>query len=138
FKEYRSGTGWRFSAVTPGWVEMPGERTERGFAARTLLRAEDRKVRVSFFETELPKDRLRGRSLHPALSYLFKADPDSTPSASESVPAGVSLFRPPQHTLRHWGMLARNDSTLLFVHVESKTPLAPGEFGRLVGISMGY
>jgi len=138
FKEYRSGTGWRFSAVTPGWVEIPGERTERGFAARTLLRAEDRKVRVSFFETELPKDRLRGRSLHPALSYLFKADPDSTPSASESVPAGLSLFRPPQDTLRHWGMLARNDSTLLFVHVESKTPLAPGEFGRLVGISMGY
>ena len=54
FREYRSRTGWNFAAVNPEWVEVPAERTERGYPVRTLVRKEDRKLRISFFETTLP------------------------------------------------------------------------------------
>lgn len=129
FQEYRSAGGWVVSAAGPEWVEVPSERSGMGIPARTLVRAEDRKLRVSLFETAWPKGRARDTDLRAALAYLFKADPDSTEKGEPQ--ARYRLFRPPSDTLSHWGMLLRADTSMVFVNVESKTPLAADQLGRL-------
>lgn len=163
FRSFRSATGWSFAATGSEWIETRPERTERGIPARCLVRAGDRKSRLSFYETSLPKS-TRDVEVNEALAYLFQADPvgsapdpkGTAPGAAVSGdgPAGkesasarrrieadlqgarLALFRPPHDTLRHFGMLFRSDSTLLFVHLESKNPLDPGSLGELLDISM--
>lgn len=128
FQEYRSAGGWVLSAAGPVWVDVPNERTGMGIPARTLVRSEDRKVRVSLFETSWPKGRARDTDLRAALAYLFKADPDSAEKGDAK--AHYRLFRPPADTLTHWGMLLRSDTSLVFVNLESKTPLPADALGR--------
>src|SRR5882672_3591186 len=36
FQQYQTRSGWSFTAVNPVWLEVPGERTEKGFPVRTL------------------------------------------------------------------------------------------------------
>ena len=115
FKEYQSGTGWSFTAVKPAWIELPPERTDKGYPVRTLVRQEDRKLRISIFETVMPKDRPTDRQTTAALAYLFKSDPDSAWEKAE--PPRPYLFKSPRDTLKHWGLLMRMDSVLLYVSV---------------------
>ncbi len=131
FQEYQSGTGWNFTALGPAWLEIPTERTERGFPVRTLVRSEDRKLRVSLFETVLPKGHFKDSKLTSALAYLFKVDPDSASGTAELSQSRIHRFKSPKDTLKHWGMLMRVDSVLLFVNVESKSPLSAE---RLAGL----
>ncbi|HKP97857.1 MAG TPA: hypothetical protein VJ385_19120 [Fibrobacteria bacterium] len=138
FQEYQSRTGWTFTAVNPSWIEVPPERTDKGYPVRTLVRHEDRKLRVSLFETCLPKGRPLDRQTTAALAYLFKADPDSASENAEPPQARIFLFKPPQDTLKHWGMLMRVDTMLLFVNVESKTPLSRDLLGRLPDIRLDF
>jgi len=129
FQAYRSAGGWVLSATGPAWVDVPNERTGMGIPARTLVRSEDRKLRVSLFETSWPKGRARDTDLRAALAYLFKADPDSSEKGDPQ--AHYRLFRPPTDTLTHWGMLMRTDTSLVFLNLESKTPLAADALGHL-------
>ena len=140
FQEYQSGTGWNFTASGPAWLEIPAERTERGFPVKTLVRSEDRKLRVSIFETALPKGQSKDSKLSSALAYLFKADPDSaSPSGTPEPPRPrILLYKSPLDTLKHWGMLMREDSVLLFVNVESKSPLSAESMAGLQDIRMEY
>src|SRR3954462_12445952 len=41
FQEYQSGTGWDFTATGPSWLEVPAEKSEKGYPVRTLVRNED-------------------------------------------------------------------------------------------------
>jgi tetratricopeptide (TPR) repeat protein len=135
FQAYQSGAGWGIFAVGPVWVEVPGERGGMGIPARILVRGEDRKLRVSLFETAWPKGRVKEKEIWSALAYLFKADPDSEETGEPQ--ARMRLFRPPD-TLNHWGLLLRSDSTLVFINVESKTPLAGGDLGRLPDLRLEF
>ena len=117
------------SASGPVWLEIPGERSGLGIPVRTLVRGKDRKLRVSLYETVWPKEPAQEQELRAALAYLFKADPDSTEAGEAPVP--FRIFRPPADTLTHWGLLLRNDSSLLFANLESKTPLPAEDLGRL-------
>lgn len=136
FQEYRSGAGWGFYALKQGWLEVPGERGGMGLPVRTLVRGDDRKARVTLFETAWPKGRAKEKELRSALAYLFKADPDSGETGEPQ--ARMRLFRPPSDTLDHWGLLLRSDSTLMFVNIESKTPLAPESLGRLPDLRVEF
>jgi tetratricopeptide (TPR) repeat protein len=131
FQEYRSGTGWTFTAVAPTWIEAPSVRTDKGIPIRTLIRDDDRKLRVSLFETTLPKGESKEKAVSAALAYLFKADPDSNAETAEPDQSRIRLYRSPEDTLKHWGMLMHVDSILLYVCVESKTPLHADSLGRL-------
>ena len=129
FREFRSATGWTFASSGPEWIETEAARTERGVPARVLVRAGDRKARLSFYEAPLPST-VKDAQLNEALAYLFQADP---------VGAGggrLALFRPPQDTLRHFGILFRSDTAVLFLHLESKSPLPPEALGELTDIRM--
>ncbi|MEO7424956.1 MAG: hypothetical protein ABI036_07205 [Fibrobacteria bacterium] len=138
FQEYQSGTGWNLSAIKPAWIEVPPERTEQGIPVRTLVRNEDRKVKISLFETTLPTDRSMTRQTTAALAYLFKADPDSASGNTEPPRSRITLFKSPQDTLKQWGLLMRADSAVLFVNVESKSPLSPDRIGELPDIRLDF
>ncbi len=138
FQEYHSPTGWSFTAISPAWIEIPGTRTEQGIPVRTLVRDQDRKVRISIFETVLPKGRAKDKQMRAALAYLFKADPDSSAENIEPPQARIWLFRPPQDTLKNWGLLMKVDSLLLYVSVESKEPIPGERLGVLADIRMDH
>ncbi|MDB5104645.1 MAG: Tetratricopeptide 2 repeat protein [Fibrobacteres bacterium] len=138
FQEYQSGTGWNFTAVKPIWIEVPGERTDKGYPVRTLVRGDDRKVRISLFETTLPKGHSGEKQLTAAFAYLFKADPDSSAGGAEPPAGRAFLFKSPEDTLKHWGLMMRSDSSLLFVSVESKMPLSRDRLGGIDDIRMEY
>ena len=87
FREYRSATGWTFTSTGSEWLEAGPERTERGVPVRVLVRAGDRKTRLSFYETSLPRA-VREDRLNEALAYLFQADPLDTPPAKPGAGAG--------------------------------------------------
>ena len=165
FRSYQSATGWSFAATGSDWIEAPPERTERGLPVRTLVRAGDRKSRLTFYETPLSKG-VKEAKLNEALAYLFQADPLNAPSIPQGSPgdstgrppasspadsvlvprsgshdlqgARLALFRPPHDTLMHFGMMFRSDSALLFVHMESKLPLPPEALGELLDIRMDF
>ncbi len=138
FQEYQSRTGWNFTALAPAWIEVPSERTEKGFPVRTLVRSDDRKLRISIFETALPKGHSKDKQISAALAYLFKADPDSNAENIEPPQARIYLYKSPEDTLKHWGMLMRVDTTLLFVSVESKTAIPRDRLGQLQDIRMDF
>jgi tetratricopeptide (TPR) repeat protein len=131
FQEYQSGTGWNFTAVAPTWIDAPPVRTDKGIPIRTLIRDDDRKLRVSLFETTLPMGQSKEKAVSAALAYLFKADPDSNAETAEPDRSRIRLYKSPEDTLKHWGMLMLVDSSLLYVRVESKTPIHPDSLGRL-------
>lgn len=157
FREYRSAAGWSFAATGEGWIEAEPERTERGLPVRMLVRAGDRKSRISFYEAILPRG-VKDAKLNEALAYLFQADPLKSTAADSLARSGpadtagdaaarrkiradlqgarLALFRPPRDTLRHFGLLFRSDSALLFVHLESKAAVAPESLGELADIAM--
>jgi tetratricopeptide (TPR) repeat protein len=138
FQEYQSATGWDFVATGPEWLEVRSDRTEKGIPVRTLVRNDDRKVRISFFETSVPKGRGLDRQTKAALAYLFKADPDPASENVEPPQARIDLFKSPSDTILHWGLLMRSDTSMLFVNVESKTPLQSDKLGMLPDIRMDY
>lgn len=128
FREYRSPYGWKWTAPPRTWIEVPGGRTSLGFPVRTLIRAGDRKLRVSLYETVADDDLGKEKALRSALAYLAKADADTASVRVE--PWGrIWIYRPPSDTLDHWGMLFRADSALAFVLADSKIPLAQDSLG---------
>jgi tetratricopeptide (TPR) repeat protein len=137
FQEYRSPTGWTFIAEGRGWIEASPRRTPSGIPVRTLVRADDRKTRISFYEAELPADSAAAveARVNGALAYLFKADPVGRDS-SAPVGARFALFRPPRDTLRHFGLAFRSGMGILFVHLESKSEIPDSLMGELPGIRM--
>lgn len=138
FQEYQSGTGWNFAAIAPAWIVVPAERTEKGFPALTLVRAGDRKLRISLYETSLPKGHSNDNRISSALAYLFKADRDSNPESAEPPKARINLFKSPQDTLKQWGIFMHVDTNLLYVSVESKSPIPPDGLGRIQDIRMDF
>lgn len=138
FQGYQSRTGWNFAAVKPTWIEAPNLRTDKGVPVRTLVRDEDRKQRVTFYETTLPRGSLKDAQVSASLAYLFKADPDPSAENIEPPQARLYLFKSPQDTLRHWGLMVRTDTSLLYVNVESKNPLPPESVGQLQDIRMDF
>ncbi|MEO6095187.1 MAG: hypothetical protein ABIW76_05770 [Fibrobacteria bacterium] len=138
FQEYRSQTGWTFTALAPAWIEVPPARTDKGIPIRTLIRNDDRKLRISLFETVLPKGQSKEKAVSAALAYLFKADPDSSAETAEAPQSRIRLYKPPEDTLMHWGMSLQVDTAILYVNVESKTPLPAESLGRLQDIHMEF
>lgn len=148
FESFRSGTGWRFAAERPAWIEAPDERSDAGLPVKTLVRAEGRKMRVTFYETAVPKSAGAEGSaaeakIAEALAYLFKADPQQGVVPSGPPEARLYIFKPPApaagaDTLRHFGIMVRADSALLFVNVESKDPLPADKLGLLPDIRMDF
>ncbi len=136
FHAYQSGTGWSFSATAPSWLEVPNVSTDIGIPTKTLVKITDRKVRITFYETSGSHDFLKPDSLSPALAYLFKADPVTAREALPSLPKGMVFFKPAQDTIRHWGILVRSDTSILFIHIESKNQLEPSQIGILPDIDM--
>ena len=138
FHDYQSGTGWNFTAPSPVWLEVPGLRTDKGIPSRILVRKADRKIRLTFYETAWSPGSLKEDSIFPALAYLFKADPVSSLPSLAPLSSGMVIFKPPQDTLRHWGLLVRSDTALLFIHIESKHPLELGQIGTLPDLEKDY
>ena len=138
FQAYQSRTGWTFTSDKPTWIEAPNLRTDKGIPVRTLVKDLDRKLRVTLYETTLPPRSIQVEQISSSLAYLFKADPDSTLQNTELTQNRILIFKPPQDTLRHWGLLFRSDTTLLFINIESKDPLAPEQIGKLEDIHMDF
>jgi tetratricopeptide (TPR) repeat protein len=144
FEEFRSATGWVFTATNQGWIEAPDVRADGGIPVKTLVRAEGRKMRVTFYETDVPRNPggSEGQSaeakMAEALAYLFKADPEQGVVPSGPPEARFYLFKSPKDTLTHFGIMVRSESALLFVNVESKEPMPMDRLGVLPDIRMDF
>ena len=139
FREYRSATGWSLTSQGAAWIEVPNVRTERGLPKRTLIRAEDRRTRVTIYETRISRTAVTNLQVYSALAYLFKADPEKGGRDTVGPPqARLSLFKPPTDTLKNWGLMVRTDTALAFINLESKLPIDPEKLGILQEIHLTY
>ncbi len=140
FTGFQSRLGLRFTAEKSTWIEAPRVRTEKGMAVRTLIKDDSRKLRISIFETTLRAGAYKDAQLQSALAYLFKGDPKPERKVYGFPPGPLpaTLFLPAEDTLKHWGVLVRKDTSLLFVQVESKLPLTTDSLGVLPDIRIDY
>ncbi len=138
FQSYQSSMGWNLAAINPVWILAANDRTPQGIPVRTLVRDPDRKQRITIFETRFPKGSISDNQVNASLAYLFKGESDSSSQKMDLTRPSTFLFKPRQDTVRHWGMLARSDTSLLFLNFESKDPIPPALVGFLPDIRFEY
>lgn len=135
FQKFESQTGWSFQVLKPSWIEIANKRTDQGIPVKTLVYEKDRKLRITFYETSISPSNIKETALLNAFAYLFKVDAipaDKLPATLGNQPqSGVILFKPPQDSLKHWGLLIHKDSDILFIHVESKNVLPKDSIGHI-------